>query len=150
MVEDAMPATWLSGLIDAAGVFTVVLGALHFFLPAALDYRTIFRDRPPDAKPPRDFRIPLTRYVATIRDRYGIVWIMNHAASYALVSIGLADLIGATWMQTGAGRLLALWIAGWWLIRAASQLAMGRRLGDGLILVFFAGLGLLHLAAALQ
>jgi hypothetical protein len=143
-----MPATWLTALLLAAGVFTVVLGTLHFFLPAALDYRALFQDRPADAKPPRRFRIPRTRYVVTIRDRYGIVWIMNHAASYALVSIGLVDLIGAAWLQTD-GRLLALWIAGWWFVRAASQFAMGRRVGDWIILVFFAALGLLHLVVAL-
>ncbi len=144
-----MPTTWLTALLCAAGAFTLVLGALHFFLPAALDYRTIFQGRPADAKPPRRFRIPLTRYLVTIRDRYGIVWIMNHAASYALVSIGLVDLIGAAWLQTN-GRLLALWIAGWWFVRAASQFAMGRRAGDWIVLAFFASLGLLHLAVGLQ
>jgi len=144
-----MPTTWLTALLLAAGTFTVVLGTLHFFLPAALDYRTLFQDHPADAKPPRRFRIPLTRYVVTIRDRYGIVWIMNHAASYTLVSIGLVDLIGAAWLQAD-GRLLALWIAGWWFVRAASQFAMGRRVGDWIILAFFASLGLLHLAAALR
>ena len=58
-------------------------------------------------------------------------------------------LIGAAWLQTDAGRLVVLWIAGWWLLRAASQLYMGRRLGDWVILAFFASLGVLHLIVAL-
>ena len=145
-----MAATWLTLLLYAAGIFTVALGTLHFFLPAALDYRTVLLERPADAKPPRRFRIVPTRYLVSLRDRYGIVWIMNHAASYALVSIGLVDLIGAAWLQWDVGRLLALWIAGWWFVRAASQWYMGRRVGDWLILAFFASLGVLHLVVALR
>lgn len=141
-----MSATWLTVLLSAAGIFTVVLGTLHFFLPALLDYRTVLLERPADWRTARPFRIWLTRYVVSAWDRYGIVWVMNHAASYTLVSIGLVDLLGAQWLQVDIGRFLALWIAGWWFIRAAAQLYLGRRIGDILILMFFAALGLLHLA----
>ncbi len=145
-----MPTTWLTLLLAGAGIFTVVLGVLHFFLPAALDYRSVVLERAAGAKPPRPFRIRPTHYVVSLRDRLGIIWIMNHAASYTLVSIGLVDLVGAAWLQSGPGRLLALWIAGWWLLRAASQFSMGRRAGDWVILAFFASLGVLHLIVWLR
>ncbi|HLZ23623.1 MAG TPA: hypothetical protein VKQ30_16035 [Ktedonobacterales bacterium] len=141
-----MPATCLTVLLSAAGIFTAVLGTLHFLLPTLLDYRTMLLDRPADWKTPRPFRVWLTHYVVNAQDRYGIVWIMNHAASYTLVSIGLLDLLGAQWLQSDTGRPFALWIAGWWFLRAVAQLYLGRRIGDMLILVFFAALGLLHLA----
>ncbi|MFI5271793.1 MAG: hypothetical protein ACHQ4H_02015 [Ktedonobacterales bacterium] len=138
-----MPLRLLLGL---AGAFTLVLGILHSFLPAALDYRTLLLDRPAGWRPPRPFRLWLTRYVVTLHDRYGIVWVMNHAASYVLVSIGLLDLFAWDWLRSDAGRLLALWVAGWWLLRAVNELYLGRRAGDWLICAWFVALGLLHLA----
>jgi len=131
----------------AAGLFSVVLGALHFFLPALLDYKALVLERPAGWKAPRPFRVWLTRYVVTIRDRYAIIWVMNHAASYVLVTVGLTDLFAAGWLQhDAAGRIVALWMAGWWFVRAATQLPFGRRAGDWAILAWFALLGALHLA----
>jgi hypothetical protein len=43
------------------------------------------------------------------------------------------------------GRLVGLWIAGWWFLRAASQLYLGHRRGDWWILLGFAWLGVVHL-----
>lgn len=140
----------LSLWLRLAGVFTLVLGIAHFFLPALLKYREALLDHPAGWKPAHPFRLWPSRYTVTLTDLYGILWVMNHAASYVLVSLGLLDLFGAEWLQSGAGRWLALWIAGWWLLRAASQLYLGRRAGDWLILVWFAAFGLLHLAIALQ
>lgn len=137
-------------LLVGAGLFTVVLGVIHFFLPLLLDYKTVVLERPAEWKAPRPFRVWLTRYVVQPRDLYGIVWVMNHAASYALVSIGALDLFAGVWLHTDLGRLLALWIAGWWLLRAISQLYFGRRIGDWLILTWFAALGVVHLWAALS
>lgn len=142
-----MPANVLLLLLYGAGLFSVVLGTLHFFLPALLDYRALVLERPAEWKAPRPFRVWLTRYVVSVRDRYAIIWVMNHVASYVLITIGLTDLFAAGWLQRSeVGRLVALWMAGWWFVRAATQLYFGRRVGDWAILAWFALLGLLHLA----
>lgn len=141
--------TWLLYLLDVAGVFTLVLGVAHFALPALLDFKTVVMAAPAAYKPPRPLRLWPTRYIVRARDRYGVVWVMNHAASYALVAIGVVDLLAAQWPHGALGRWLALWIAGWWLLRAANQLIFGRRWGDWLILAWFAALGLVHLWAAI-
>ena len=140
--------TWLLLCLYAVGAFTLVLGLLHFWLPALLDYKAVVLGAAGTGKP-RAFRLWPTRYVVGARDRLGVVWVMNHAASYALVSIGVADLLAALWLGTPVGRGLALWIAGWWLLRAANQLIFGRRWGDWLILGAFAAIGLVHVWAAL-
>ena len=62
-------------LLAIAGVFSLALGAVHFFLPALLDYRSVVLERVPDWKPRRPFRVWLTRYTVTLRDRYGIIWV---------------------------------------------------------------------------
>src|SRR6516162_3717344 len=103
----------LSALLYGAGVFTLALGMAHFFLPRLLDYRTVILERAPDWKAPRPFRLWPTAYTATLRDLNGVVWVMNHAASYTLLGIGLLDLFAQGWLL-GAGQLLALWIAGFW------------------------------------
>jgi hypothetical protein len=140
----------LGVLLVVAGAFSFALGTLHFFLPTLLDYRSVVLDHAPDWKPRRPFRVWLTRYTVTLRDRYGIVWVMNHTASYALVLIGLVDLLAVDWLRgTPVGHLAALAIAGFWLLRAGTQLTLGRRSGDWLILAWFAALGLLHLFLAI-
>ncbi len=106
-------------------------------------------ERAPEWKAPCPFRLWPTAYTATPRDLNGVVWVMNHSASYALVGIGLLDLFAQGWLL-GAGRLLALWVAGFWFLRAATQLTFGRRWGDWLILAWFAALGALHLWVALR
>lgn len=135
-----------------AGIFTLVLGLLHSFLPLMLDFRSVVLDRPREWKPARAFRLWPSRYMVTLSDRLGVVWVMNHAASYTLVGIGLVDLLAGHWLTTdpGAGRILALWIGGWWLVRALTQLTFGRRPGDWVILVYFGLLGALHLVAAVR
>lgn len=136
----------MRALLIAAGAFTFALGAVHVVLPALLDYRSVVFDRPTDWKPSRAFRLWLTRYVVTQRDRYGIIWVMNFAASYVLLSIGLVDVFAADWLRSPAGRIVALWIAGWWVVRAGSQLWLGRRWGDWLLIAWFLALAALHLA----
>lgn len=136
----------LRALLIAAGAFTLALGAVHVVLPALLDYRSVVFDRPANWKPPRAFRLWLTRYDATLRDRYGIIWVMNFAASYVLLSVALVDLVAADWLRSDAGRGVALWIAGWWIVRAGSQFWLGRRWGDWLIIAWFLMLAALHVA----
>lgn len=133
----------LTVLLRLAGAFTLVLGLLHFFLPALLDYRSA------GWKSPRPFRVWPTTYRTKPGDLLGIVWVMNHAASYALVSIGIVDLVATGWLRGESGRWLAWWIAGWWFVRAVTQLTFGRRSGDWLILAWFAALGALHVAATI-
>lgn len=139
-------------LLILAGAFTLALGLAHFFLPLLLDFRSVVLDRPADWKPAHAFRLWPSRYVVTLSDRLGVVWVMNHAASYALVGIGLTDLLAGRWLTTdlGAGRILALWIGGWWIVRAVTQLTFGRRLGDWVILVYFGLLAALHIVAAVR
>jgi hypothetical protein len=129
-----------------AGLFTVALGSVHFFFPRLLDFDHAV---PRTGSPLKPFQLGPIRYATLRSDVHGIAWVMNHAASYTLVGIGIADLAAGSWLGTAPGRVLALWIAGWWFVRAASQLYLGRRRGDWLILAGFGLLGLLHLGAAL-
>jgi hypothetical protein len=133
----------------AAGVFSVGLGIVHLAVPV------IFRFE--DAIGPDDLRQPAltpigwgpARYALRRRDLVGVAWVMSNAASYVLVSIGLVDLLwagGATVVPVRPG---ALWIAGWWAIRAAGQLAVGRRRLDVAIVAWFAALAALHVVFAL-
>jgi hypothetical protein len=140
----------LTLLLRLAGAFAVALGTVHFFLPALLSFRSALLDHPPDWKVARPFILWPTRYLVTLSDRYGVVWVSNHAASFTLVSIGAVDVLAAGWLTSNPiGRWVALWIAGFWLVRAISQLYFGRRAGDWAILAWFATLALLHLLAAL-
>jgi hypothetical protein len=141
-----MPTTLLLPALLVAGLFTVTLGAVHFFFPLLWDFAAAI---PREGVALRPMRLGPLRYATQRSDVYGIAWVMNHAASYLLVSIGVADLLAARWLDAPYARLLALWIAGFWFMRAASQLYLGRRVGDWLILAGFALLGLLHLGVAL-
>jgi hypothetical protein len=141
----------LTLLLRLAGLFTVTLGTAHVFLPALLSFRSALLDRPPGWKVARPFRLWPTRYIVTLSDRLGVVWVSNHAASYALLTIGAIDLLAANWLVAGAGtsHWVAAWIAGFWLLRAVSQLYFGRRSGDWAMLAWFASLGCLHVLAVL-
>lgn len=142
----------LVSLLFLAGIFALILGLLHFFFPLLLDFRSVVLDRPPEWKPARLLRLWPSRYIVTLSGRLGVIWVMNNAASYTLVAIGLVDLLAGRWLTTdpGAGRLLALWIGGWWLVRAVTQLTFGRRLGNWVILAYFVLLAALHLIAAVR
>ena len=134
----------ISPLLTLAGVFSLMLGLAHFFFPLLFDFDHAI---PGDGPPIKPFRLLFIRYTTKRNDVRGIAWVMNHAASYGLVSIGAVDLY---WARTGLlTPWLSLWIAGWWFLRAASQLYLGRRVGDWLILAGFAGLAVLHILIAL-
>ena len=70
---------------------------------------------------------------------------MNHAASFAILTVGLLDMFWTQWLRSPYGALVAIWIALFWFLRAGSQLYMGRRRGDWLILGAFAALGVIHI-----
>jgi len=134
-------------LLIASGVFTIALGLTHFFMPLLFDFRGAIPTVGPELRP---LRLPGVRYSTRRSDVLGIAWIMNHAVSYVLITIGVLDLLASSWLQTVWGRWLAVWIAGWWFLRGGCQLFMGRRVGDWVLLVGFCALGALHLVAALS
>ncbi|MEA2528003.1 MAG: hypothetical protein QOF73_5230 [Thermomicrobiales bacterium] len=127
------------------GAFTSALGVVHIFMPRLFDFRNAI---PGTGEPLSPLRLGPIHYTTTRADVYGIAWVMNHAASYVLISIGIADLLWWRWPDGAAGALLPLWIAGWWLLRAASQLYLGRRRGDRKIMLGFSVLAAVHLLAA--
>lgn len=139
----------LTAALFLAGIFTLVLGAAHFTFPVLLDFRAAIPPDGPPLKLLKPLRLWRLRYMTKRSDVYGIAWVMNHAASYVLITIGVLDLVAVRWLDTGAGRLLALWIAGWWFLRAGSQRYLGWRRGDRLVLAGFASLGVLHVVAAI-
>jgi hypothetical protein len=105
---------------------------------------------PPLAAPLRPLPVLGARYRTRREDVLGVIWVSNNAATYVLLTLGIADLLATRWLGTDAGRLLALWAAGWWVIRAGSQLAFGRRAGDWAFVAIFAGAALIHVAAAVR
>ena len=132
--------------LGVAGIFTTILGIVHFFFPILLDFAQAI---PREGATLLPFRLGPLRYATLRTDVHGIAWIMNHAASYTLVSIGIFDLFAYRWLGAEFGRWLVLWIAVWWFLRAGSQLYMGRRRGDWWILAGFAWLGLVHLVVGI-
>jgi hypothetical protein len=131
--------------LAVAGVATLVLGMVHVVLPNLVDIETA---QPLVGSQLRPLPIVGRWYATRRRDVRGVVWVSNNAASYVLLTLGLADVLAWAWLRTDGGRVLALWAAGWWAVRAGSQLAFGRRSGDLLLLVVFAVLCGLHLWAA--
>jgi hypothetical protein len=133
-----------AGLI-VCGVFSLALGIVHFTFPVLFDVDRAILGSGGPLKP---FRLGPIRYATTRQDVRGITWVMNHAASFGLVSVGLADLLVLPRLPRDLAALLALWIAAWWFLRAGSQLYLGTRRGDWLILGGFAALGVFHLVYA--
>jgi hypothetical protein len=140
----------VAGLVILAGIFTVALGAWHVGVPRWFAFRAAILDRPEAAvRPLPPFRLGPVRHDTTPSDVLGIAWVMNAATSHALVTIGLVCLLAPAWIGTPVGRAFALWVAGWWGIRAALQLSFGRRRIDIVLLTLFASLtGLFVLVAA--
>ena len=143
MVIDWAAAIWLVAIAALAisGLFTLSLGTAHFFFPILLDFEQAI---PRQGTALRPFKLGPLHYPTARSDVYGIAWVMNHAASYTLVSVGVVDLVSWLWLGTSTGRILTLWIAGWWFLRAASQFYLGRRRGDWWIAAGFAWLGVVH------
>jgi hypothetical protein len=127
------------------GIFTLILGIVHFFFPILLDFEEAI---PLTGRPLKALRLGPIRYKTKRSDVRGIAWVMNHAASYTLISIGLVDLLSYIWLESTVAVFLCLWIAGWWFIRAGSQLYLGRRPGDWRILAGFTLLAVVHVWAA--
>lgn len=138
----------MSVVVMASGLVALVLGVWHVGVPRWFDFAAAIGI---DADGPRlrTLRIGTWRHPTTRRDVLGVAWVMNAGMSYVLISIGLFGLAAPMWIGSEGGRWLALWIAGWWGIRAALQLPMGRRQIDLLLVALFAGLAVVYGAAAL-
>lgn len=132
----------LPNLLYLCGAFAVILGSLHFFFPLLFDFDGAIPREGAALKP---FPLLLGQYKSTRADIYGLVWVMNGAASFAILTVGLLDLLWTIWLRSPYGPLIAIWIAFFYLIRSGSQLALGKRRGDWLILAAFAALGAFHL-----
>ncbi len=132
----------LPNLLYVCGAFGVILGVLHFFFPLLFDFRGAIAT---EGEPLKPFPLVVGRYATTRSDIYGLVWVMNGAASFAILTVGLLDFFWTVWLHSAYGALISIWIAFFYFIRAASQVAMGTRRGDWIILGAFAALGVFHL-----
>lgn len=128
------------------GLATLGLGAVHLVIPRLVDIRAAV---PPLSAPLRPLPLLRARYRTRREDVLGVVWVSNNAATWVLLTLGVADLLATRWLGTEAGRLIALWATGWWVVRAGSQLAFGRRPVDLVLLAVFAIAAAVHLLAAL-
>ena len=81
--------TRLPTLLYVSGAFALGLGFLHFFFPILFDFEHAL---PKDGPPLKPFRLWPIRYATLRQDVRGIAWVMNHSASYGLVTIGLVDI----------------------------------------------------------
>lgn len=132
-------------ILIVTGIPTLILGIVHFFFPSLFDFRgAIAKDGPP-LKP---FKLLFIRYNTQRTDASGLVWVMNHAASFTIVTVGILDICCTRWISLPESRIVLLWIAAWWFIRAGSQFYLGRRAGDWAIASAFSLLAIIHLAGA--
>jgi hypothetical protein len=135
----------------AAGLFSVALGVVHLWIPRIFAFeRAIGRDDTitPGTAALGSIQFGRLAYVRSRSDAIGLTWVMSNAASYVLITIGIIDLAWAFGDRTIPSAVGAVWIAGWWGLRAAGQFGLGRRIGDVLIAVGFAALATLHLVVA--
>lgn len=136
--------------LQLTGVFAVGLGIVHVVIPLIMDFDHAIPTSQTLPTSLHAIGIGALRYEIRRSDVRGVAWVMSNAASYVLVTLGVADLAAPVWIGTDAGRLLTVWAVGWWAIRAAGQLIVGRRGGDVLIAGWFGGLALINVAAALM
>ena len=132
-------------MLVIAGVFTLALGLVHLKIPRLFDFPTAI-GRDGTGLPPLERR-PLGPWTYQLRrqDALGLSWVMSNAASYVLLSIGAVDL---SWASGWRGLPVVggtLWIAGWWVLRAAGQFAVGRRPIDIAFVGAFAALAVVHI-----
>jgi hypothetical protein len=141
-----MPTGILGWLVAAAGTFTLALGLWHIGVPRRFGFREAIE--PWRSGAVGRVRLGPWHHDATRPDVMGVANVMNAATTYALLSIGVASLGSASWLGTPVGRLLAAWIFGWWALRAAMQLRIGRRGIDLVLVAGFAALAALFAVAA--
>jgi len=135
----------LLAAVLATGVFAVILGVLHFTFPRRFGFLELLAGDQP-APPP--FRLGPYRKDLSRSDVLGVVYVMNHCASFVILSIGAFDLCAPLWLGASAGAVASLWAAGFWWVRAVAQVHVGRRRGDWLVMAFFTALGVVQALAA--
>jgi hypothetical protein len=62
----------------------------------------------------------------------------------------MLDLFWIVWLNEPYSALVALWVALFYFVRAGSQLYMGRRRGDWMVLTAFAALGIMHVIVIIR
>lgn len=134
-------------LLYASGLFSIVLGMLHFTFPNRFGFFAVL----PSEGPPLDpFRLMFYRYDMKYSDIRGLIYVMNHCVSYTILMVGIFDLFASRWLGTMAGSLASVAVAGFWAVRAGTQFYLGVRKGDLAVVAFFLSLSALHIVAALQ
>lgn len=133
-------------LLNLTGVFAVALGLLHFTFADRFGFMVSL---PLQGEAPPQFRLMSYTYDMKRSDLRGIIYVMNHCASYTILLTGIFDLCSASWIVTVPGKLGSIAVAGFWFVRAASQTYLGRRRGDWLVMAFFAAIGILHVIVAI-
>lgn len=131
-----------------AGAFSVTLGIVHIWVPRIFAFdRAIGVDG--GALPTfGELRLGSLTYERRRSDLVGLAWVMSNAASYVLVTIGIIDLAWALGDRTVPLTLGGAWIAGWWVLRAIGQFALGHRSGDLGMAAIFVALAAWHLVLA--
>jgi hypothetical protein len=132
----------LQAALYVTGGFAVVLGILHFTFPNRFGFPALLKG-PGPVPPP--FRLGPYRQELSRADVLGIVYVMNHSASFVIISIGVFDLFVGEWWGGRAGTYVSAWSGAFWWLRAAAQFYVGRRPGDWFVIVFFSALGIVQL-----
>jgi len=136
--------------LTVTGLFTIALGIVHIAIPLLMDFDHAIPTASALPAPLHSLGFAGLRYEVHRSDVRGIAWVMSNAASYVLITLGVADLTARAWLATDVGRLVALWAVGWWALRAVGQLLLGRRAGDLAVAVGFGCLAVVHAIAVLQ
>jgi hypothetical protein len=140
----------MAALLVLAGAFSFGLGIVHLAIPRLFDFPGAIGADGSDVRPLQRRGFGRWSYQVRRRDVLGLSWVMSNAASYVLLSVGLVDV---AWALGWRGLPLAggaLWIAGWWGIRSASQFVVGRRTVDIAFVALFGSLAVLHVALGLE
>jgi hypothetical protein len=139
--------TILAISLYAAGVFAVLLGFLHFTFPKRFGFLAALHI---DGAPVPPFRLLFYRYEMKRSDLVGVIYVMNHCVSYAILAVGVFDLFNSRWLNTSSGSVAAGVIAGFWIVRAGTQFYLGHRRGDWFVFAVFTLLALSHMVAAFR
>ena len=139
LIKDSFPI-----LVSLCGLFTSVLGVAHFFFPHLFHYKALIYTESNLQRELEPFRLGFITAPLNVDSLYGLIWLMNQHVSFVLVSIGWVEVFYARWLLEHAPYLL-MWFAAWWLLRAGSQLLLGRTWRNWLVLLWFLSLSGLHL-----
>lgn len=137
-------------VLALVGVFSVGLGIWHIWVPRTFAFERAIGTDGNGAFDLGSIALGPWRYRRRRRDAVGLTWVMSNAASYVLVSIGVLDIAWALGSRTIPVDVGGWWVAGWWLIRALGQFAVGRRIADVGIALWFGALAVVHVAIAVS